>query len=234
MSRAAAEAGFEMFVDETVEATRQEFRLGRALRGTGLGPGGAVVDRLRANADTLERRIVEPELNTYRRRSLEQFRVVLAYVQSDDPIEAFEDELLAHDSYVEAIDRSAPPGKRQAIVETILARLERLGDGVEPIVDRPEKEFYPAVRAAYNLDGALELVDDAFPFTRPLHRHRSAFTFAVEIDPGNVLGGPFASRMPSVSIDYTDEAVRAMRRAEQRVVDETKRTVRELFGVDSR
>jgi hypothetical protein len=48
-----------------------------------------------------------------------------------------------------------------------------------------------------------------------------------------VLGGPFAGRMPSVSIDYTDEAVRAMRRAEQRVVDETKRTVRELFGAGS-
>lgn len=68
-------------------ATREEFSVGRALRGTGLGPGGTVVDRLRRNAETLERRVVEPELTRYRERALEQFDVVLEYAEIDDRFE---------------------------------------------------------------------------------------------------------------------------------------------------
>lgn len=48
-----------------------------------------VVDRLRRNAETMERRVVEPELATYRERALAQFDVVLEYVESDAPFEAF-------------------------------------------------------------------------------------------------------------------------------------------------
>ncbi len=84
MTREAAIEGVERFVDRTVDATRREFRVGHALRGTRLGPGGAVVDRLGREADALERRVVEPELDTYRRRSIEQFEVVFAYAESDD------------------------------------------------------------------------------------------------------------------------------------------------------
>lgn len=229
MTRAAAEAGFETFVEDTIDATRREFSLGRALRGTGLGPGGSVLDRLRENADALERRVVSSELDEYRQRSLDQFAVVLDYVESDDPIGAFEDDLLARDSYVEAIDEDIPAAKRRAITDAVLARLERLGDGVEPIVDAPEDEFFPALRTAYDRETALELVEETFPFTGPLRTHRRAITFAVEVDPGEVLGGPLASRLPSVSIEYTDEALRAMRRAERQVVHDTKAEVRERF-----
>lgn len=89
-----------------MNAIRQEFRVGRVLRGTRLEPGGHALDLLRANADAMERRIVELEFETYRDRSLKQVGVLLDAVESDEPIEAFEDQLLAHDSYVAAIDPS--------------------------------------------------------------------------------------------------------------------------------
>ena len=234
MSREAAIGGLETFVHETVEATRQEFRVANVLRGTGLGPGGILIDQLRENADALERQVVEPELDVYRRRSVEQLRVVVTYAESERSIDAFEAELLEHDGYLDTLDPNASPAKRQAVTDDVLARLERLGDGIEPVVRRPEEEFWPAVRAAFDRDEALELVDDVFPFTGPLWRHREAFAFTVEIDPGEVLGGPFAGSLPSASLEYTDEAIRAMRRAEQRVVQQTKTTVERRFGDGTR
>ena len=229
MSREAAIGGLETFVHETVDATRQEFRVANVLRGTGLGPGAVLIDQLRKNADALERQVVEPELDVYRRRSVEQLRVVVRYTESERPIDAFEAELLEHDGYLDALDPNVSPARRQAVTDDVLARLERLGDGIEPVVRRPEEKFWPAVRAAFDRDEALELVDDVFPFTGPLWRHREAFTFTVEVDPGEVLGGPFAGSLPSASLEYTDEAIRAMRRAEQRVVQQTKTTVETQF-----
>lgn len=229
MTRAAAIEGFETFVDRTADATRREFSVGRALRGTGLGPGGVVVDRLRRNTDALERRVVEPELDAYRERAVDQFRVVLDYVESDDPIDSFESELLALDSSVQALDPALPDDKRREVVSDVLARLERLGDGVAPVVDRPEDEFWAAVLAAYDREGALSLVDQVVPFTGPLRRHREAFAFEVRIDPDDVLAGPLSGRLPSVSLEYTDEAVRAMYRAEQRVVRDAKSEVKRRF-----
>ncbi|APW98772.1 hypothetical protein CHINAEXTREME_13695 [Halobiforma lacisalsi AJ5] len=229
MTRTAARNGFERFLDDTIEATRREFSVARALRGSGLGPGGAVVDKLRTNADALERAVVEPELNAYRRGSLEQFRLVLEYVEGDEPIDAFAEELLERDGYVQALDPRVSAAKRRAVEEAVLERLRRLGDGIAPIVDRPEDRFWPAARAAFDLPEATELAEEVFPFTGPIERHGEAFVFAVEIDPGEVLGGPFAAALPSPSIDYTEEAIRAMRRAERQVIADTKAEIERRF-----
>jgi hypothetical protein len=230
MTREAALEGFERFVAEAVDATRREFSVGRALRGTGLGVGGAVVDRLRENTDALERRVVEPELRTYRDRSVDQFEVVLDYVESDDPIDAFERELVEADSYLESLDPAASAATRQAVEDDVVGRLERLGDAVEPVVDHPADDFWGAVTGAFDRAEAHRLVEDTFPFTDPLRRHRRAFAFTVDIDPADVLGGVLSAGLPSVSIDYTDEALRAMVRAEQHVVTDTKSTIDDQFG----
>ncbi len=210
-------------------AIRREFSLERALRGTGLGLGGRVVDRLRANADALERRIVDPELDAYRERSLDQYRVLLDYVESDEPIDLFEAELLARDSYVEALDPKVTDRQRSAVTDDLLARLRRLGDGIEPIVRQPGDEFWPAAEAALDRAAATTLVEEAFPFTGPLRAHRHCFAFEVEIDPNEMIDGPFVPTLPSVTVDYTDEAVRAMTKAERQVIRDLTAEIRSRF-----
>jgi len=230
MTRQAARSGFETFLDDAVAATREEFSVGRALRGTGFGPGGAVVDRLRENADALERRIVEPELDSYRSDALRQFDAVLDYAAGDEPIEAYADELVARDGYYEALADGVTDRTAAAVEDAIVSRSRRLGDAVAPIVERPEDAFWPAARAAFDRAETIDLVENAFPFTEVLRDRPEAFAFTVRIDPGSVLGGPFAGALPSVSVEYTDEAIRAMRRAERRVIEDTKREVAAQFG----
>ena len=229
MSRRAAERGFETFVDATIRATHDEFSVERALRGTGFGLGGAVIDLLRENAGALERRIVEPELATYRNQSLEQLRVVLDYVESDEPIEAFEAELLEHDGYIDALKPTVTAQQRATVISEVRSRSRALGRGIEPIVDRPEDEFWVAAEAALTSEEAIALVENAFPFTGPLQQHPEWFAFEVRVDPAQLFGGPFARGFPSVEIEYTDEAIRSMRRGEQRIVDELTHEIRRRF-----
>jgi hypothetical protein len=127
MTREAAKTGVEEFLERTVDATREEFQVERALRGTGLGPGGMVIDRLRDNVQTMERKLVEPELAEYRDRSLAQFDVLVEYMETDAPIRQFEEPLLATDSYLESLDSSASAATRKQLVD---ASLERLNDSV--------------------------------------------------------------------------------------------------------
>ncbi|MEZ3163294.1 hypothetical protein ABNG03_00010 [Halorubrum sp. RMP-47] len=232
MTRAAARAGFETFLGDAVSATRREFSVERALRDVGLGPAGAVVDRLRENADALERRVVEPELAAYRDDALAQFDVVLEYASGDDPIDAYADELVARDGFHDALAADAEDRTAAAVEAAIVERSRRLGDGVRPIVERPEEAFWPATTAAFDREAATALVEEAFPFTGVLREFPSAFVFEARIDPEEVVGGPFAAALPSVSVEYTDEATRAMRRAERRIIEETKREVATRFDAN--
>jgi hypothetical protein len=219
VTRAAAKTGFESFLRETVEATREEFSVERVLSGAGrgLGLGGRVVSRLRDHAETLERRVVDPELDEYHGRARRQFDVVLDYAESDEPIGAYREAILAHDTYVSALDEAVGDGRREAVVEDVLERHRRIGDGLAPVVDSDHDDFWTAAEAALDGRSVTELVEGAFPFTGPLRRHRGAIAMEVRVEPGEVLGG-LASALPGVSIEYTDEALRAMTRAEERVV----------------
>lgn len=155
---------------------------------------------------------------------------MLEYAAGEEPIDAYADAILAHDGYYEALDPTLPDRTVTAVADAIVARNRRLGDAVEPIVETSEREFWPAVRSAFDRDDAIDMVENAFPFTGVLRELPDAFVFEVRIDPGEVMGGPFAGTLPTVSVEYTEEAARAMRRAERRVIETTKRAVSAEFA----
>lgn len=228
MSRRAAEAGFEEFLDETLEAIDEEFSVARTLGGGQVDSGGVAVDRLLEHSEKLQRHVVEPELASYRERLLAQFQVLLDYVESDDPLAAYEDALLEHDIFVDALDPAASERERERVIDDVLASLERLADGIAPIVERPEDDFWAAAEAAYDRANAVDLVEEAFPFTGPLRTREELFAFEVTIDPSEILG-TLALALPSFTVDYTDEAARAMTEGERRVIEDTKRKIEARF-----
>jgi hypothetical protein len=233
VTRRAVETGFERFVDEVAEATVAEFDVVAALRGGVRGPGSRLTGRLLKRSDTLDRRVVRPELRSYRERALRQFDAVLDAAAADAEFDAHADRVLAADSYWEAVRPDLPPDRRAAVRETLLDRNRRLADAVTPLVDSPRDAFWPAVRDALDEPAAVALVEDCFAFTAPLVEHRDAFRFETTFDPGDVLGGVgglLAGGLPTVRVEFTDEAVRAMRRAERRVVHETTREVSRRFA----
>jgi hypothetical protein len=214
MTREAVADQFTAFVDDVIAVAREEFDVAAALGGR--GPGTGVVDRLLRADGHLERRVVRPELEAYRRAVREQFDVVLDYADADADIAAFRADILDRDVYADAIREDLPRERRRAVEDALVERQRRLGEAVVPLVESTHEEFWPAARAELDAARARELVEKRFAFTAPLREHTDAFVFRTTVDPGEVLGSPLP--LPSIDVEYTGEARRVMRRAERAVV----------------
>ncbi len=233
MTEGAARQGFEEFVDDAIEITRDQFSISRALTG-GRGVPGSVMDHAVQNSETVDRRVVGPELDAYRDRILGQFEVVLEYAADPDATGAgYRDRILDRDAYLDALCEDVPESRQAEIAEGLLARQLRLGDAIRPLVKSDRAEFWPAVRDAFDHEEATRFVDDQFRFAGPLRTDADAFRFTATFDPDTVVDGALASAltsgMPSVTVEFTDEAVRSITRAETAVVERAKRTVDRQF-----
>jgi hypothetical protein len=222
VTREAVESGYEGFVEDTIERAGEEFDVGRALRRGVRGPGASVIDRLLKNSDTLWRRVVRPELDAYERAALDQFAVLLDYVESDADFDAYRERLLDRDPFAGAIDDSLSASERSELEATLLDRQRRVAEAVRPVAETAETEFWPAVEASLTAAQARALIEEHFAFTGPVREHRSAFVLSTAFEPGDVLGGLgglLGKGLPTVNVTYTDEAIRAMSRAEQAVIE---------------
>lgn len=233
MTEQAALSGFERFVDDAIDATRAQFSVSRVLTGS-RGVSGSVVDRIVQNSETFDRKVVGPELAEYRDQIVDQFEVVLEYAA--DPTatgEEYRDPILTQDAYLDALRKDVDPSRREEIEDRLVERQLRLGDAMAPLVESDRSAFWPAVRDVFTHDEARTFVDDQFRFAGPLRTEADAFQFTATFDPGTVVEGSLASvltsGMPSVTLEYTDEAVRSITRAESTVVERAKRTVDRKF-----
>ncbi len=219
MTRTAVEEGFEYFVDEVSETTLEEFSVARALRGGSRGSTGAVVDSLLKSSETLHRRVVQPELESYRRQTLDQFGVVLDAVESDEAIDTYREKILESGPVGESIRADIPPERQREVKDHLLTHHRGVGEAVEPLIDSDEDDFWEAAATALTRAEARTLVREQFPFTGPLRRHRDALRMETTVDVAAVVGG-IATMLPTTTleVEFTDEAIRAMYRAEQSVV----------------
>lgn len=214
MTRAAVRAGFVHFVDRAIDATADAFSVGRALGGRA-GPATRAIDGIAGRSETLQERLVAPELDAYRTQVVDQFALLLDAVESDEPIAAHREPLLARDGFVDALRPDLSAQRRERIEDDIFAHHAALGETIRPLLAAEADDFWSAAGEALSVAETNALVRDHFVFTEPLLADRDAFRFVATLDPG-------------FELEFTDEAIRAMRRAERQVVAET------LAEVDSR
>lgn len=230
MTREAVQAGFERFLDDAIVATAGEFSISRALQGSA-GPGGAAVDKLVENSETVHEQVVAPELAAYRSQMLAQFDVILDYAASGEGIDDYRDEILAADAFVDSLRSDLATDQHEAVCEQLLDRHRRLGDAVTPLVESSKTAFWRAARAELDETQVGDLVETHFAFTAPIRENRAAFRMETTVDLADIVGsvarllGP-ASRL---DVEFTDEALRAMRRAEKQIITETKAEATEQF-----
>jgi len=229
MTRDAVEAGFERYLADLVDETYAAFDVAAVLRGSRSG-GSRAVSRLLKNSRPLDRHVVRPKLREYQRTILRQFDPVLDYAADPEAdFSAYADEVLARDLYWDTLRPEISGERRAAIRERLLARQRAFGDALSPVAAADSDDFFEAVIAAYDREAALAMVEEHFVFTTPLRADRDAFTFEMVIDPGDVLGG-LARALPTLDVDFTDEALRSMRRAERRVIPRAKADIERAYG----
>ena len=227
MTRRAIERGFERYLADLVEETYDAFDVAAVIRGS-RGGGSNVASKLLKNSRPLERHVVRPRLTDYERTISRQFETVVDYAAGDAPFETYTDEILAHDIYWDALREGVRGERRQAVRDRLLARQRAFGDDIAPVVDAESDEFVAAVAEAYDRTAAVDLVEEHLAFSAPLREERSAFAFELDIDPGDVLGG-LARALPSFSVEFTDEAVRSMRRAERQVIPQAVTEIEQAY-----
>ena len=226
MTRAAVREGFDRFISDAIERTAAEFSVSAVIGGT----GGGALDQFLGESDVLHEKIVEPELAEYRQDTVEQFEVILDWVESSDDIAAFRDDLLATGPFAESIREDLPAQRRETVENRLIERHRRLGEAVSGLIDSAETDFWAAARAELDYETAAELVEEHFAFTGPVEEHRRAFAMTTTVDPAEILGGLGGMLGGStVDVDYTDEAIRAMSRAERQVIADAKAEVADRF-----
>ncbi|WP_335999065.1 hypothetical protein [Halorientalis halophila] len=230
MTREAVRAGFAEFVEDIVDTAYEEFDVVAVLRGES-GASSRLVSQLLKNSRRLDRTVVRPELRDYRRRILAQFDPILDYAADPDADFAdYEAQVRDTDVYLTHLRPDVRGDRRADVVRTQLDRQRRLAEAARPLVESPESEFWAAAVDALDRDRAAELVRTHFAVGAPLREFPDAFVFETEIDPGDVFGGPLVSRLPSVTVEYTDEVARVVERAERAVVESTLTELDERFA----
>jgi hypothetical protein len=226
MTRAAVREGFDRFVSDAIERTAAEFSISTVVGGM----DGGALDQFLGDSDVLYETVVEPELAEYRQQTLDQFEVILDWVESDDDIAAYRADLLAAGPFAESIRDDLPAQRRETVEGRLIERHRRLGDAVRGLVASEETDFWAAARVELDREAAAELVEEHFAFTGPLTDHRDAFAMTATIDPEDMLGGLGGVFGGSTfDVDYTDEALRAMRHAERDVIADARAEVDERF-----
>lgn len=218
--------GFERFVGDAIEQTAVEFSVSRALGGN----AGGMIDQV-LGSETLHEKLVEPELGEYERKTVEQFRVILDWVESDEPVSAYRREILEAGAFTENIRDGLPEAREQEVRDNLMARHRALGEAVEPLVESPETGFWASASAELDRERADELIETHFAFTGPLREDRGAFEMKKTVDPGELvdgLGGFLGGS--TFDVEFTDEALRAMRHAEREVIADAKAEVDEHFA----
>lgn len=228
MTREAVVEGYERFLGDAVEQTVEAFSLTRAVQNGVETPGGGLVDKLLKNSERVQQTVVQPELEAFRDRAFEQFDVLLDYAESDEGIEAYREPLTSVGAFETELRDDLSPERREEVLDFMVGRYERFGDALVPLLESDETEFWPAAVAALTADQAHELVEEHFRYTKPLREYPDAFRLVATVDASDVIG-PFGLLAGSLTVVYTDEAVRATAAAEDAVIREVKGEIDSRF-----
>lgn len=230
MTREAVVDGFEQFIGDAIDESMSEFSITRALQNGVRGPGGSAVDQLLNNSRRLNRRVVEPELETYRDRTFEQFSYILDYAESDDDIEAYRGDILSAGAFENELREDLSEEKRTEVTDYMLGRHEALADQLEPLIHSPEDDFWAAAADEMTADTAHQLVEEHFAYAQPLREYPEAFRMSTTVNTSDVLGlvGTLLGGT-TIEVEYTDEALRALSLAEQSVIESAKADIEENF-----
>ena len=116
----------------------------------------------------------------------------------------YEEEILATDYWYACCDDAT----RDALGDALLARYRRIGKEFGPIAGFPEDGFWDAAKGAYGRDETVEALDHLFGYADTVEEHADGVSLDMTV----------ASR----NVDYTDEALRALRSTEERLFERMK------------
>lgn len=220
MKKGTIEQEFHELLDDVADGVKDKLDITEAVRRRSSSDTAA---RMISNSSKVDNKIIDPEVEEYRKDLKKQFTKLLEVVERDQDFDSKLDSLLEHDIFYQNLQSD-----NQEVEEKIVLRLRSLHEALEKINESDEQDVWQAVSKEFTRPEAEEFLQDMFGFIDELEEHRESLEYSKEIDLSKISRIiPF-----DIEVDYTPEALEVMKESEQEVKEEMHDKLDKLYEDD--
>jgi hypothetical protein len=218
MEREKIEDEFHSLLDDIVDGIEDKLDIEKAVQRRS---SSRAAGKVASNSQTLKRRVIRPEINSYRKDLKTQFSTVLDAVEQDRSVREFENKLLKRDLFHQNIQ---PPSEE--VREKVMQRFENLHGAMERLKDAEGDDVWAAVGNDFSEEEAREFVDEMFGFLEELEDHEHRLEYVKEVSLADI-----GLLLPvDIEIDYTPEAIEVMKESEEEVRERLEEKIDRMYS----
>lgn len=217
MEREKIEEEFHSLLDEVVDGIEDKLDIEKAVRRRS---SSRTAGKVASNSQALKRKVIRPEIKSYRKDLKTQFSTVLDAVEQNEDVREFERKLLRHDIFHQNMEPST-----EEVREKVIHRFEKLHQAMERLDDADGEDVWEGVHDRFSEEEAREFVEDTFGFMEELeeHEHRLEYVKNVSLSDLGLL-------LPvDIEVDYTPEALEVMKESEEEVREKLERKIGRMY-----
>ncbi len=161
---------------------------------------------------------IRQEMATVKARFQDQMGLAVDYsVAGNGSFESHRDEFIDVDVFYNTFRGNGE--RKEAFREDLTEYFERTSEGIKPLVESPEEEYWDAMVACYTKDEARDYLDAHFSRADIIERYKDDMVMEMELDTG----------LPIESMEYTDEAVRVFSVGEAEMRDRVHKQLDKVY-----
>lgn len=218
MEKEKIEDEFHALLDEVVNGIEDKLDIEKAVQRRS---SSRTAGKVASNSDTLRRKVIRPEINSYRTDLKQQFSTVLTAVEQNRDIQEFEREILEKDIF----HQNMSPQSRE-VEEKIMQRFENLHGAMQKLMDSGEDEVWKGVEENFSEEEARKFIQDMFGFLDELEKHENRLEYVKDVRLSDI-----GLLLPvKLEIDYTPEALEVMKESEEEVREKLGSRLDEMYS----
>ena len=218
MEKEKIEDEFHALLDEVVNGIEDKLDIEKAVQRRS---SSRTAGKVASNSDTLKRKVIRPEINSYRKDLKEQFSTVLDAVEQNRDVREFEREILEKDIFHQNMNPQS-----EEVEKKIMQRFENLHGAMQKLMDSEADDVWRGVEENFSEDEAREFIQDMFGFLDELEEHENRLEYIKDVRLSDI-----GLLLPvKLEIDYTPEALEVMKESEEEVREKLEARLDEMYS----
>ena len=218
MEKEKIEDEFHALLDEVVNGIEDKLDIEKAVQ---TRSSSRTAGKVASNSDTLRRKVIRPEINSYRKDLKEQFSTVLDALEQNRDVREFEREILEKDIFHQNMNPQS-----EDVEKKIMQRFENLHGAMQKLMDSEVDDVWRGVEENFSEDEAREFIQDMFGFLDELEEHENRLEYIKDVRLSDI-----GLLLPvKLEIDYTPEALEVMKESEEEVREKLEARLDEMYS----
>lgn len=162
---------------------------------------------------------IRQEMATVKARFQDQMEVAVDYsLAGNGSFDEHRDEFLEVDVFYNSYEGNGETD--QAFRDDLADYFRETSEGIKPLVDSEEDEYWDAMVECYTKEEASDMLDAHFSRADIIEKYKDDMVMEMELDTG----------LPIEKMEYTDEAVRVFGVGEQVMRDRVQKQLDKVYG----